>query len=93
MSAIPDNFTGLVQFSANWCQPCKVLTPVLEKFSEETGTAIHKVDVDDYPDLADQFAIRGVPTVISFKDGNVLESVSGANAAERYHQMIEKFRD
>lgn len=68
-----------VDFFATWCGPCKALSPVLETLSEryQGKVKIAKVDVDQEPDLAGRFRIRGVPTMIFFKNGKVLDQVVG----------------
>jgi len=68
-----------VDFYAEWCGPCKMLAPVLEKFSQtyEGKVKVAKVDVDSNPELAGRFRIRGVPTMIFFKDGKVVDQVVG----------------
>jgi len=68
-----------VDFFAEWCGPCKALAPVLEKFSTVYAGKVKvvKVDVDANPELAGRFHIRGVPTMIFFKDGKVVDQVVG----------------
>jgi thioredoxin 1 len=61
----------LLDFSAVWCGPCKMLTPIVEKIADEnTGKVkVGKLDIDDSPGVAAKFGIRGVPTVVVFKGG------------------------
>jgi thioredoxin len=61
----------LLDFSAVWCGPCKVLAPVVEKLADEYKGKfrVGKLDIDDSPAVASKFGIRGVPTVLVFKDG------------------------
>jgi thioredoxin 1 len=63
--------TFLLDFSAVWCGPCKVLTPIVEKLAEENAGKVRvgKLDIDDSPGVAAKFGIRGVPTVVVFKGG------------------------
>ncbi|OOM06646.1 thioredoxin [Clostridium saccharobutylicum] len=82
----------LVDFFATWCGPCKMLAPVLEGLSSELeGKAkIIKVDIDQSPDLADQFQISSVPTMIIFKDGQKADMLVGFLPKERIQESILK---
>jgi len=70
----------VVDFFATWCGPCKMIAPVLDELSKELeGRAkIVKVDTDKDPALANQYGIVGVPTLIFFKGGKIVDQVSGA---------------
>ena len=73
-----DNGFSLVKFAAIWCAPCKVLSKTLNKIEPEfTNIKFQEVDVDDYPDLAKEYKIRSVPTVIVFKDGEEVARLVG----------------
>ncbi|MCY4644136.1 MAG: thioredoxin [Bacteriovoracales bacterium] len=69
----------LVDFWAEWCGPCKALSPILEEISEEMGekAKIVKVNVDENGDLAQQYGIRGIPTLIFFKEGQAKKTLVG----------------
>lgn len=69
----------LVDFFATWCGPCKMLSPVLEEIDSELGdeVTIVKVDVDQDGELAAQFGIMSVPTMIIFKDGQPVRQIQG----------------
>ncbi|MFT4312001.1 MAG: thioredoxin [Candidatus Woesearchaeota archaeon] len=72
--------TGLVvvDFYADWCGPCKMMAPTLDKIDrEQTEMTIYKVNVEEQQDLAVKFGVRGIPTFVVFKDGKQLESFSG----------------
>jgi thioredoxin 1 len=76
---ITANVPVLVDFFADWCGPCKVLIPILSEVKKELGDGIKivKVDVDKNQPLAAQFQVRGVPTMLLFKDGKQVWRQSG----------------
>lgn len=80
----------LVDFFATWCGPCKMLAPVLEGLSSEMeGKAkIIKVDIDQSPDLADQFQISSVPTMIVFKDGQKADMLVGFYQRKEFKNLF-----
>ena len=81
--------TVLVDFWAEWCGPCKMIAPVLEQLSEELEgkVKIIKVDVDVEQQLAQKYNVMSIPTLLLFKDGNVLGQVVGFQSKA----MLEKF--
>ncbi len=70
----------LLDMCAEWCRPCKMMDPALERFHEEYGDRIRfvKVDVDEYPEVARRFNITGLPCFLMLEDGDVAGSVLGA---------------
>lgn len=81
----------LVDFFATWCGPCKMLGPVLEDLGKalEGKAKIIKVDIDQSGDLADEFRISSVPTMILFKDNKIVDTMVGFLPKERIKQVIE----
>ncbi|CAK7562363.1 MAG: thioredoxin trx1 [Sporothrix epigloea] len=72
----------VVDFYATWCGPCKAISPLFEKFSEDpkfSGIFFAKVDVDAVPQIAQEYSIRAMPTFLSFKDEEKFGEVIGAN--------------
>ena len=83
---------ALVDSWAEWCGPCKMLTPVLEKLSKENEGKIQifKVIVDECQQLAVQFNIRSIPTLLFFKDGQVQEQVVGLKSESDLQASIDR---
>lgn len=72
----------VVDFFATWCGPCKMIAPLLDKFSAEyTSAKFIKVDVDELGPIAQEYEVSSMPTVIFIKEGKVLGKVIGANPA------------
>jgi thioredoxin 1 len=82
----------LVDFWAAWCGPCKMIAPVLEELDGEIeGKAkIVKVDVDENQGTAGEYGIMSIPTLLLFKDGEVVDKVVGFQPKEALAQLIEK---
>ena len=83
----------LVDFSAEWCGPCKQLKPILEQLKSKIGDSakIIKIDVDKNKSLSDQFQIRSVPTLILFKDGKSVWRQSGVVPATTLEGIIKQY--
>lgn len=68
----------LVDFWATWCGPCRALGPILEDFANEyTNVKVGKINVDEQPELASQFRVMSIPTLLLFKDGEVIKKSVG----------------
>lgn len=82
----------LVDFWASWCMPCKMLAPIIEELAEEANNAykVGKVDVDQEPQIAAQFGIMNIPTVLVFKNGQVAEKSVGAVPKSKLQALLKK---
>ncbi len=82
----------LVDFHATWCGPCKTMAPVLEQLKEELGEKLRiiKVDVDKNTKAAVHYQVRGVPTFILFKNGEILWREAGVIAKHEFLNVISK---
>ena len=82
----------LVDFWAEWCGPCRNLAPTIERVAARYAgtTRVVKVNIDDEPQMLRQYGIRGVPTLILFKDGSEQERIVGAATAEAIASMIDR---
>ncbi len=83
----------LVDFFAEWCGPCKAMAPILKDVKQEVGNAatIVKIDVDKNPEAASQYQVKGVPTLILFKNGKALWRQSGVVQKTGLLEVIKKF--
>ncbi len=82
----------LVDFWAEWCGPCKMIAPVLNEIADEYAGKIKvcKVDVDANPDVPPKFGIRGIPTLIMFKNGNAEATKVGALSKTQLTEFVEE---
>jgi thioredoxin 1 len=81
----------LIDFYADWCGPCKMLSPVVDEIAEENPQfVIGKVNVDEEEDLAMEFGVMSIPTLVIFKNGNVSEKLVGVRPKNAIVDALEK---
>ena len=88
---IKNSSVTLVDFFATWCGPCKMLSPIIESVAEEVGdnTTIAKLDIDESLDIAKQFGVMSVPTMIIFKDGKEVDRLVGLRQKDKILEALK----
>ncbi|MDY3514449.1 thioredoxin family protein [Riemerella anatipestifer] len=83
----------LIDFFATWCQPCEVQSSVLNTVKENVGDAarIVKIDIDNYPSIANEYGVRSVPTLMIFKNSDLLWKGSGVHDVNTLTQLLKDF--
>ncbi len=92
-AAVENNDVVLADFYADWCGPCQMLDPVVERLAAETDAAVAKVDVDVNQQLATAYGVRGVPTLVLFADGEQVEEIVGAQPEAQLRSLVESYTE
>lgn len=89
--AIEKNTLAIIDFGANWCGPCRTMEPIIEQLSEKYADKIiiGKINVDDAPILTAQFAVRNIPAILFFKDGELVDKSIGMTSIQALEDKIE----
>ena len=80
--------TVLIDFFATWCGPCQMLSPVIEELNKQVSIKVLKIDVDEVSDLAREYRVMSIPTLIVFKDGKMIKKELGYMPLERLKALI-----
>ena len=80
----------LIDFYANWCGPCKMLSPIIDQIADERDDiVVAKIDVDKEPELAEKFNVFSIPTLVILKDGDVVHQSAGARPKAQILALLE----
>ncbi len=83
---------AIVDFWAEWCAPCRAISPIVEQLSKEYGDRLKivKMDIDQNPRTPGQYEVRAIPTVLAFRGGQVVEQLVGARPKAAFDEMVRK---
>jgi len=98
MLVIDSNFTEvisssslvLVDFWAEWCGPCRMVAPILEDISKDTGILVGKLNIDENPEKTSEYGVASIPTMVLFKDGKPIHTIVGAKPK---HLMMKELQE
>ena len=81
----------IIDFSATWCMPCRMLAPILEQVADErTDISFYNIDIDDSEEIAKRYRIFSVPTLMAFKQGKVIDSLVGLNSFDEILEFVDR---
>ncbi len=82
----------VVDFTATWCGPCRLVSPLMEQLAEDYKgrAAVVKVDIDNNKPIFKRFALRSIPAVLMFKDGELVETIVGVSPYEQFSGAVDK---
>ena len=83
---------AIIDFWAEWCAPCRAIAPIVKELAAEYGdkVKIAKLNIDENPSVPGRYGIRSIPTVLAFKDGAVVDQITGARPKSAFAEMVEK---
>ena len=90
---VADNEVVLADFYADWCGPCQMIAPIVDRLASETDAAVAKVDVDANQQLAAAYGVRGVPTLVLFADGEPVEEIVGVQGEDQLRSLIGRYTE
>jgi len=90
-SFVASNDVVLADFYADWCGPCKMLAPIVERLAAETEAGVAKVDVDVNQQLAADYGVQGVPTLVLFVNGEQVKKMVGVQSEDQLRSLITQY--
>lgn len=81
----------LVDFWADWCGPCKMVAPILDDISNETGLTVGKLNIDENPVKTQEYSVQSIPTMVLFKDGSPVHTIMGAMPKHRLMKELAEW--
>jgi len=87
---VESNELILIDFWAEWCGPCKKVSPILDEISNETGLLVGKLNIDENPEKTQEYSVLSIPTMVLFKDGNPVHTIMGAMPK---HRLIKELAE
>ena len=90
---ITDNSIVLVDFWANWCAPCKILSPIIDEIAKETDITVAKCNIDECMDLAEDMNIASIPSIYLYKNGEIVEKIIGFRQKNNLMLLIDKYKN
>jgi thioredoxin 1 len=83
---------AVIDFWAEWCAPCRAIAPIIKELAAEYGDRVKivKMNVDQSPQTPGRYGVRAIPTVLAFRDGQVVEQLQGARPKAAFEEMIKK---
>jgi thioredoxin 1 len=87
---VKSNGLVLMDFWAEWCGPCKKVSPILDEISEEHGILVGKLNIDENPLKPAEYSVSSIPTMVLFEDGVVVKTIIGAKPK---HKMLEELSE
>ena len=87
--ALSSEIPVLVDFYAEWCGPCRMLGPVIDEIAEEADSfKVAKINIDEQPELATKYQVMSVPTLVVFKNGEVVNRITGVTSKQKIMDML-----